>query len=273
MERVCRAAAWTVFAVLQVSLAYGQTTATLRGQVRDAQGAAVPSATVTVTSRAPGSPASVPTAGDGTFVVANLPPAIVDLTVSASGFAEAKRTGLVLEVGQTAAVDIELTVAGVQETVDVAVERHRRSTRRARSSTRSSRRAPSKRCRSTAATSSSWRCSFPATRRRRTSIRPRPTPSSISSAGQLGRGGNITIDGADNNDDVVGGPLQNVTQEVGAGVSDCHQPLLGRVGPVRLVRDQRRDQVRHRPASRLGVALRARQQLAGPAGDVRSVGR
>jgi outer membrane receptor protein involved in Fe transport len=203
---------WTVVAVLHVTLAYGQTTATLRGQVRDAQGAAVASATVTVSSRSTGLSRSVPTNSDGSFVVANLPPSVVDLTVSAKGFSEAKRTGLALEVGQAAAVEIELTVAGVRETVNVAVSVTGVDTTR-----------------------SVVDAVIPSTAIEALPLNGRnflqlallvpgnapapnfdPTKSNsvvISSAGQLGRGGNITIDGADNNDDVVGGTLQNVTQE------------------------------------------------------------
>ena len=125
MDRVCRAAAWTVLAVLQVSLAYGQTTATIRGRVRDGQAAPVASTTVTVTS-ATGLTRAVPTTSDGSFLMANLPPTTVDLVVSARRFSDATRSGLLLEVGQTLVVDVDLAVAGVRETLVVTAAYRRR---------------------------------------------------------------------------------------------------------------------------------------------------
>ena len=78
----------------------------------------------------------------------------------------------------------------------------------------SSGRASSRTCRSTAATSWSSRFLL-AGQRPGAELRPHEDEhaSAISSAGQLGRGGNITIDGQDNNDDVVGGPLANLPQD------------------------------------------------------------
>ena len=272
MRRVCRVGVWTVAALLQVALAYGQTTATIRGRVRDAQAAPVAAATVTVTGRDTGLTRVVPTSGDGSFVVANLPPAVVDLTVSASGFAEAKRSGLVLEVGQTVAVDVDLSVAGVQESVAVSAGAMVVDTTR-----------------------SVVDAVIPATAIEALPLNGRnflelallvpgnapapnfdPTKSNtvvISSAGQLGRGGNITIDGADNNDDVVGGPLQNVTQESVQEFQIATNRFTRRVGPLGVLGHQRRDQVRQRSPARVGVDLRARQRWQGAAGDLRPIER
>ena len=154
----------------------------------------------------------MPTGEDGSFVVANLPPIVVDLTVTASGFGDATHGNIVLEVGQTVTVDVSLAVAGVRERVDVAASTTGVDTTRSVVD---------------AVIPSSAIEALPLNGRNFLELAflvpgnapaPNfdPTKSNsvvISSAGQIGRGGNITIDGADNNDDVVGGPLQNVTQE------------------------------------------------------------
>lgn len=211
MRYLCSLAGWVVIVVLSATAAYGQT-ATVRGRVRDPQGAPVATATVRVSSVATGLTREAPTSSDGSFVIANLPPATIDLTVSASGFADASRQGLLLEVGQTLVADIDLAVAGVQETLLVTG---------GAASVDTSRSVVDAVVPSTAIEA------LPLNGRNFLELAllvpgnaPAPNfdPTKtntvvISSAGQLGRGGNVTIDGADNNDDVVGGPLQNVTQE------------------------------------------------------------
>jgi hypothetical protein len=213
MSRVYRIAVAAMLALLSGTPAFGQaTTATVRGRVEDGQGRPVAAATVTITGRDTGLTRTVPVDADGTFAVAGLPPTTVDVGIAASGFADARRTGVVLEVGQTVTVDVVLAVAGVQERVEVAVTPGGVDTTR-----------------------SVVDAVIPAAAIEALPLNGRnflelallvpgnapapnfdPTKSNsvvISSAGQIGRGGNVTIDGTDNNDDVVGGPLQNVTQE------------------------------------------------------------
>jgi hypothetical protein len=149
---------------------------------------------------------------DGFFVIASLPPGTIDLIVSASGFADRRVTGVRLEVGQAAEVDVplqlsaveeELTVAGDAGSVDVlgsvvgsvisageieSLPLNGRNFLELAFLTPGSAPAPN----------------FDPTKAQSVLV---------SSAGQAGRGGNITIDGMDDNDDVVGGPLQNIPQD------------------------------------------------------------
>jgi hypothetical protein len=91
----------------------------ISGTVTDPSGAAVAGATVNVTNTVTGYKLSSKTAETGLYRLTLLPLGMYDLEVQASGFGTAKRTGIPVTVGATAAVDIALTVAGTATTVDV----------------------------------------------------------------------------------------------------------------------------------------------------------
>jgi hypothetical protein len=213
MRSLCFVAAALAALIVQPLPVSAQTpSSTLRGRVQDAQHAAVPNATVKITGRANGVARIVSTDPSGEFTAANLPPGAVDIVVSAKGFTDATHTGVVLEIGQTVQVAIELAVGPVREALAVIASPVAVDTNRSVVD---------------AVMPSAFIDALPLNGRNFLELSllvpgnaPAPTfdPTksntvTISSAGQLGRGGNITIDGADNNDDVVGGPLQNVTQE------------------------------------------------------------
>ncbi len=201
-------------AVLFPELLAAQATSSLRGQVRDPQGAAVPDANVTVTVEATGLQRRASTGRDGYYVIANLPPGTVRLRVAAKGFADVEHEAIVVEVGQTVTRDVELTIGGVAETISVDDAAQQAQVDRSGSVVDDV--IPARMIDALPLNGRNFLELSLLVPGNAPAPNFDPTKSNtvvISSAGQLGRGGNITIDGADNNDDVVGGPLQNVTED------------------------------------------------------------
>ncbi len=92
--------------------------ATVRGNVRDASGAVFPGATVSIRNVKTDVAATVTTNSAGNYVLPLLNPGAYQLSVEAPGFARQVRP-LTLEVGQTAAVDLELHPGTVTEQITV----------------------------------------------------------------------------------------------------------------------------------------------------------
>ena len=94
-------------------------TAELRGRVLDPNGAAVSGATVTATSISKGTVRSVNADSDGNFVILSLLPSVYTVKVEAAGFAPKTFNNVTLEVGQQAALDVDLSLGQAGAVVDV----------------------------------------------------------------------------------------------------------------------------------------------------------
>src|SRR5213593_4904613 len=104
--RATAAAAVAMFALLVATSALAQTpTGTILGNIKDAQGAVVPGATVTATNLGTQYSRSAVTDGSGEYALRLLPVGNYKLVVTLSGFKNFTQTGIVLEVGRNARVD------------------------------------------------------------------------------------------------------------------------------------------------------------------------
>jgi hypothetical protein len=95
-------------------------TGTIQGRVSDAQGAVLPGVTVTATSPALIQPQTTVTSETGNYRFPAVPPGQYELTFELAGFNSLKRPGISITLGFTAAVNVELALATLQETVTVS---------------------------------------------------------------------------------------------------------------------------------------------------------
>ena len=99
--------------------AYGQTTATLGGQVSDASGAAVPGAGIVLTNADTGVRREAITNAEGLYQFPLLQPGTYNLAVQKQGFKQVTQEGIRLEVNQAARIDLSMQIGAVSETVEV----------------------------------------------------------------------------------------------------------------------------------------------------------
>ena len=108
-----------LFLVLASVGAFAQANSTLTGIVTDQTGAVVSGAKVVITDPATNASKTTLSGDTGLYSISGLNPASYDMKITAKGFQSFAQTGIVVNVSQTARVDVKLTVGSESQTVTV----------------------------------------------------------------------------------------------------------------------------------------------------------
>lgn len=199
-----------IFLWLAVSaLAYGQLpSGTINGRVTDLQGASIAGAQVSVTSTAQGTSRQALTNAEGMYVFSALNAGTYDLRVESPTFSITETHDLLLEAGKARTVDVELSPAASQAVVNVTADNQgvdlTQSMIQGQITSKTIENIPLN-----GRNFLELAYLVPGNRPAPTFDPTKTNTLEVSSAGSFGRGGNITVDGGDNNDEIVGGTLAN----------------------------------------------------------------
>jgi hypothetical protein len=116
-----RVVVWALACLLAAAIAAAaQTTGSINGTVTDNTGAVLPGVTISATSPALMGTQTAVTNTEGQYRFPTLPPGVYKLSYELSGFATVVRDAIVVQVGFTATVPVQMQVASLQETVTVS---------------------------------------------------------------------------------------------------------------------------------------------------------
>jgi hypothetical protein len=124
LRKSAAALALAIFCLVSAAPALAQSTTqgAIGGTVKDPQGAVVANAAVAARNEETNKEVSATTDSEGRFRVPQLDPGNYTVTINASGFAAFTQQKVVVEIGRVTPLDIDLSVGGAQETVQVTSE-------------------------------------------------------------------------------------------------------------------------------------------------------
>src|SRR6202162_4694973 len=111
-----------VATVFSPSLSAQTTYGSISGTVSDSSGAAISGADVTLANISTSEKRVQQTGSDGLYSFVNLLPATYRIDVEKSGFKRISRPDIIVEVGQSARIDLTMQVGDVTQTVEVTGE-------------------------------------------------------------------------------------------------------------------------------------------------------